>query len=695
MNRTTILKLTLAILAVIWLFVVTFNYYVVHKPFAVENALAILNALGDVIVAGVLVALATALGRRLTRTFAFAAPLEASVLRAGLGLGMLSLATLALGFAGLLHRILFWLLLVAATFLLRNDLLSAWRDLRAVQLPMAARFERALAVFTIASLILAFLFALTPPIAWDAQTYQLVIPKVAIERGRIVPPPDIPYFSFPSLVNMLFLAAMILKGDIAAQALHFVYLLLTLGALFAFANRHFSSLVAWLSVAILVAVPSFMLVATWAYVDVALAFYAFAAYCVLRLACQSEDKRWFVLAGMFAGFAMGVKYTAVIVPVAVIGVLVIGNGSLIKRSWSLVIWFLGFGILFAMPWYLRNLVFAGNPVYPFFFGGPYWDAFRANWFGRFGTGLLNTPLQLLTAPWDATIYGQEGALGYEATIGPLLLVLLPLLLLRIQNSKSIIHNSDAELQTTNYELRITNSELRSLLLFSLILYLFWLLGVAQSKLLLQTRLLFAAFPTLALAAAVAFDRLRPLDLPQFSLQRFARLVIALVFALTLSSYALAFASNSLLAYLVGAESRADYLARTLGAYDRAAQFIAKQLPADARILALWEPRSYYIQRAIQPDAILDQFPYLLAQTRDADAIARRWQSEGYTHVLLNRQGLNAMLTSQYDPVSLDDVRVLQQVLARHAQAIHGEPLEIVNGAIKNADAAPYVLYALR
>ena len=77
------------------------------------------------------------------------------------------------------------------------------------------------------SLAVAFLFALTPPTAWDAQTYHLVEAKQALALGKITTPPNIPYFSFPSLVEMLFLAGMVLKGDIAAQQIHFAFLILT------------------------------------------------------------------------------------------------------------------------------------------------------------------------------------------------------------------------------------------------------------------------------------------------------------------------------------------------------------------------------------------------------------------------------------------------------------------------------------
>ena len=679
MNRKTLTSFILIALIAGWFFLVVVSYYIAHKPFTGENALALLNTLGDVATLIALFALAAALGRRLTRGLSFDSALEAITLQIGFGFGLIALATLALGLLGLLHPILFWALLLIALIFLRRDLISLGRDLRDGRAPIESRWERALASFVLLALAIAFPFALLPPTAWDAQTYHLVIPKIAIERGRIAPPPDIVYFNFPSLGEMLFLTAGVLKGDIAAQIVHFGFFLLTLGAVFAFARRYFDARVAWLAVAILVAVPSLVQVATAAYVDLILAFYAFASLYALTNA--RDDARWLTRSAACAGFAMGVKYTAAIIPVALFILLLVQNLSRRTAHASRITdyvlrftFYVSLVTLFASPWYLRNLVFTGNPVYPFVFGGTHWDSFRAEWFGRFGTGLLNTPLQLVTAPWDATILGAEGAQMYDATIGPLLLMLLPLLFFR--------------------SLRITHYVLRNLLIFSISLYLFWLIGIAGSKLLLQTRLLFPAFPALALLSAIVFERLRARDLAQFSIQRFARLVLLLVFILTGASLVFAFAARNPLEYLTGAETRSDYLARALGEYGRAIRAINSELPADARVLLLWEPRVYYVQRTAQPDSILDQFPHLLARTRAPDDIARAWRDAGYTHVLLNRQGLNLMLTTQYDPVSRADVRILQTTLAQHARVIFGEPLDLVNGEIAHADRAPYALYVL-
>lgn len=687
MNRAAFLKLVIVIGIVIWLFAVTISYYIVHKPFTFENLMATVNALADVGAMLALYVLASAIGRRVLRAIQFATPLEEIVFHTGFGLGIVSFATFVIGLVWA-NTLLFWWVYLGALALMRDDVRATWRVVRAIVLPRDSRWERWLAIFCGCVLVIGFFFTVTPPIAWDAQTYHLMIPQRAITVGRIVSPPDILYFSFPSLVEMLFLAAIALKSDIAAQLTHFGFLLLTLGALFALAHRYFNSWVAWLACAMVLAVPSLLLVSTWAYVDLALTFYALASLYALLVAREADNARWISLSGAFAGFALGVKYTAAIIPVALIVILVIGNWKLVIGNWRFVIRHLSFVIVFAAPWYLRNLVFTGNPVYPFVFGGPYWDAFRSEWFSRFGTGYWDTPLKLLLAPWDATIYGIEGALGYEATIGPLLLMLLPLLFLPILNSRT---------KDLNSEFRIPNSMLDSLLIFSVILYLFWLTGIAESHLLWQTRLLFPAFPVLALLAAHALDRLRGFDLPQFSAHNFARLVIAAVLGLTLAGYALTFAQDNPLRYLAGFETRDAYLARHLGGYYSAAQFINTQLPANARVLYLWEPRGYFVRRDVSPDSILDKVAHLDWKYGDAARVAGALRAEGYTHILLNRAGFDFHLQSDDDPITRKEINLILELTTQYLKPVYGAiPLQIETRdgkrSVVGASDEPYAVY---
>ncbi|HSJ53237.1 MAG TPA: glycosyltransferase family 39 protein, partial [Anaerolineae bacterium] len=547
-----------------------------------------------------------------------------------------------------------WLLLGGLAF----AGLPAWRDiLRRLRstAPFVAegRAEKLLAGYVVLTVLPAFLLALTPPIAWDSQVYHLTGPRLYIERGAITGGIDIPYLGFPALVDTLFGAAMLLRGPAVAKLIHFGYAVLSLLLLYAAGSRYFTRRAAWLAMAILVAAPTITLLASWAYVDLAVLFYELAAVYLVARGLEREAgarTRLLALAGACCGLAVGVKYTALLLPAALAGaILWYGRREGWRRALRQATVFGAVAGLGASPWFLRNWALTGNPIYPFFLSGQFWDEYRAWFYSRAGTGLaFSAPWRLLIAPWEATVLGQEGAEGYAATIGPLLLLAVPLLLL-----------------TWRRWTREQKGFAGLLLVACVPQYLFWLYGVAQSALLIQTRLLFPIFGLLALLAGFALDRLSLLDRPSFSLHRLFSGVMAIVLGLDLLASALHFANGNPLRYLVGYESAGDLLDRYQYDYQQAIDYINQELPPEAKIYFLWEPRSFYCQRNARPDAILDAFLHLRYRFGAAEDIARYLRTEGYTHVLLHERGMRAIVQAGFDPVTAKDLAVMDELRTRY------------------------------
>ncbi len=671
----------LAAFALVWIFAVVVPYYLLHRPFDLQNISSAVNTLGDLAVVALLLTAAAALGHRALRAFEFATALEALVLQTSVGYGILALGIFALGMFGLIQPLAFWVVVLLVVGLFHRDVVALWQSLRSVESPRAGRGELALAIFILVNLFLALVFALTPPTGWDGLQYHLILPKLALEQGRFSPPPDNVSLNYPALVEMLFLAAMGMKSDVAAQVVHWTFLVLTLGAGLAFAARYFSWRVGWLAAALLVAVPSILLISTYAYNDAALMVYTITALFWTLRAIETQRARDFVLAGALAGFALGEKYTALFIPLALGAIVLFQNRLPTRRALTQALMLGLAALILGIAWYLRNFFFVGNPIYPFVFGGLYWDAWRANWYARFGSGLWNAPLELLLVPWTATVKGFQGG-DFDATIGALLLALLPFNLLKRDATQK-------------------NFPLRAAWFLIAALFLFWMLGIAQSKLLWQTRLLFPAFPLLAIFAAEGFQRLAQISLPQFSIQRFAALVLGLGLSLSVVSNGLATLRARPFDVLLGIETRGEFLARNLGAHYAVAQWVNANLPPDARIVVLWEPRTYYIERAVQPDAILDKFAHLqFLYNGDADAIVNAWRRAGYTHALLYREGLNAMLQSEYDPIGKAEMQTLAALEKNHLRLVYGNAnleLQTREGKLEllNAEQSPYAVYEIK
>ncbi|RME74893.1 MAG: hypothetical protein D6784_09060, partial [Chloroflexi bacterium] len=309
------------------------------------------------------------------------------------------------------------------------------------------------------------------------------------------------------------------------------------------------------------------------------------------------------------------------------------------------------------PWYVKNWVFTGNPVYPFafgLFGGRFWDSFRADWYAAAGTGIGWKPSTLLALPWLATL-GIRDMNYWDGRTGPLFLLFLPLVLLSLFRSAP-----SSSSQSPNLQSPISQSPISNLLfLYALAQFGFWTAGVMWSRSLWQSRFLLTCLAALAPLVGAAWAGLPRWDLPRFSLSRFVNLAAGVVLALTLVDMALLTLKIDPLPYLAGLETRDAYLTRRLGAHYAAMTQINQTLPPEAVVQFLWEPRTYYCRRDCRPDSILDVFPHLVYRYRTAGAIARAWQAQGVTHVLVHEAGLRFILNESPETVDravLDDLR---------------------------------------
>lgn len=83
---------------------------------------------------------------------------------------------------------------------------------------------------------------------------------------------------------------------------------------------------------------------------------------------------------------------------------------------------------------------------------------------------------------------------------------------------------------------------------------------------------------------------------------------------------------------VGSESRQAYIARIQPKYAQALE-LANETPPDAFIYLLNEPRSYGMNRRVQPDPVNDNLPHDFHLYAANTELLNAWRMQGYTHVL--------------------------------------------------------------
>ncbi len=214
------------------------------------------------------------------------------------------------------------------------------------------------------------------------------------------------------------------------------------------------------------------------------------------------------------------------------------------------------------------------------------------------------------------------------------------------------------------------SWLRPALLFVVVLYGFWLWGVARSALTLQTRLLMPAFGMIALVCAAAVTGLRSLPRRPVDLSWMVRAVVVGVLGLTLASTLYCAALGRPLSVLAGSVSEENYLTWRLGWHHMAIDTVNRVVEPEGIVLFLWEPRSYYCERTCWPDALLDRWLHTThVNGHDARAIADTWRATGVTHVLFHKLGYEIVTEAGFDPITDADHETLQLLIDAELELI--------------------------
>jgi hypothetical protein len=141
---------------------------------------------------------------------------------------------------------------------------------------------------------------------------------------------------------MLYTLAMELGRAETAAVLGFAAAWLTGVGVFALAAQ-FGRSAAWAALLALFAAPSLAASAGWGYVDWWAALFGLALIAIVLRIRISSSPRLAILAGVMAGFAAGVKYTAAIALLAGFVALVAAIPN--RRGLGLALLFLGTGIL--------------------------------------------------------------------------------------------------------------------------------------------------------------------------------------------------------------------------------------------------------------------------------------------------------------------------------------------------------------
>jgi 4-amino-4-deoxy-L-arabinose transferase-like glycosyltransferase len=224
--------------------------------------------------------------------------------------------------------------------------------------------------------------------------------------------------------EILYAATIVLFGLPAAKVVSWAGLLLTIGAIFAFALEFYRSRLTGLVASLLFAsTPIVAWSASTASNDLAQA--SFALLAVFAFLRWRDDRRlsWLVTSGIFSGYDLGIKPFGMALTL-VIGVLVaaiaVRERGINYGARTLAPFALG-AFLVALPAIIRSYLMTGDPLFPtitaLVHGGRWW------WWVQDTIGAFprRSLLDFLTLPWGMTV----DTLRYRDVIGPAYLFALP------------------------------------------------------------------------------------------------------------------------------------------------------------------------------------------------------------------------------------------------------------------------------
>lgn len=543
---------------------------------------------------------------------------------ASCALGFMSSATMILGLFGQ-ARVFSLHAAAAATGIAAVPLLLAARRVPAPP-PVPALRVYALCA---ASLLLLPLIWL-PPFFYDTLHYHYGLPSMFLRSGFTRPLSWFVESHFPLGLEMLSLVGMADASYLGANLAGFVYLPLCGLGILCLADRLECRRAGWIGL------PLFLFSSTSIHnlflqkndLGVALFFFAFV-YAFLLYRERGGDRRYLFLAAALCGIALGTKYTmfvfAGVIFVPAIARRTQGQARDTQATPAApfrdALLFLLVAAVVYSPWPLRNVVFAGNPVYPLLngvFGNPGWSPERMLLLSDDAHSLssqLHTwkdPARLLLS---LTFFPDPDMSGLGASIGPALVGALLFPFFRRKPAAGWAF--------------LRNAFIGCLLAWFLTSWFSRFLLPALPLMALLTGFLVSGWTEKAGRSGNALA---------------AVLAVALVCVQVASAFAPTEYTRLQSAWrtsfrLVGHPERASQLASRFGQSHQAAQFVNARLPESARILFVGETLPYRYRRDIVAPSAFDEHPLqkIVLPGRPAAEIRRTLAGQGFTHLLFHRR----------------------------------------------------------
>jgi hypothetical protein len=452
-------------------------------------------------------------------------------------------------------------------------------------------------------LIMEILLSLTPPVSRDALIHHLAIPKLWLTHGGFYEMPWASFSYYPMNIDLLYLLSLYFKNDIVPKFIHLAFGVGIGVLVYRYLEKRLGRNWGLLGFLIFFSTPVVVRLSTTAYVDLGMVFFTTASV-LAWITWQREgykDLKWFILSSVCMGLAAGSKYNALIAWFFMNLMVVFYYSRDTKKGLQAVkygVVFFVITLLVVSPWFIKNYIQTGNPIYPLMNnlvrllhhtaetgGGVIAATTDGSWsssiFQRRDVMFGESFWETLFIPLRIFFQGKDSSPQYfDGVLNPILIVMLPFAFLKNDYGRDRLY----------------------FLMFSV----FFLL-MACFLTIIRIRYILPIIPFLAILSVMGIrnlvewaDRLsKPTGHIGIIMISSITVILITFNFLYLKNY---FYTIKPERYVFHQETRDEFLARNIGYYP-AVKYINENLPDDSRIFFMFIGRQgYYLDRSYSYDS---------------------------------------------------------------------------------------------
>lgn len=484
---------------------------------------------------------------------------------------------------------------------------------------------------------------------YDALYYQTAFPSLYLLRGSIEIFHHAVHSAMPASINVLFMPLLAFGSATTVKLAHFSFWLGCAAWVFLITRRYSNPAAGAAAATLFLALPGPAFVAGLGAVDHGATFFLLGALFLLAPAgTKAEGGSRALVAGLLLGTAVASKYT-VLPAGSLLALIALWSWRRLPRPLAIrrLGWFAGGVIATALPWYARNFVVLGNPVYPVM-AGPGSPGAVAVSNLRLDSGPPYAFHNLFSLPLD--IVFERRGFGAGSELWPVGLILLPALAWALWRGGFWRWTASA----------------------ALVLLALW----SQGPLILRY-----LYPVLALTSAMAGGML--FGETKRRLTRF--LAAVLVSTLTVFGTGRVLILQKTIIggvgdFLLGRTNCSEFLDERVQ-HAPAARWVRKHTDLhETKLLFIGETAGYYFRRDYEPVSAYDRHPMaeVLIRHNSPAGVANELSAAGFTHVIWNPGELDR-LNQRYEHLPLvgDEARLLWEFLSQCEKAFAANGVSVL------------------